>query len=45
MIRAFSSAFEVAPLQVILDLVRPKLGAGEQFGDSAPPKHGQTLLR
>ena len=34
--------FGVAPLQVILDLVRPKLGAGEQLGDGAPPEHGQA---
>jgi hypothetical protein len=30
----------VAPLQVILDLVRPQLGAGEQFGDGASAEHG-----
>jgi len=34
--------FGVAPLQVILDLVRPKFGAGEQLGDGAPPEHGQA---
>lgn len=34
----------VAPLQVVFDFVGPKLGAGEQLGDGAPPKHGQAEM-